>query len=238
MLVAVCTRFSSVRASPGAAKVPTGWEITLDLVRKLATLHGEACDPGPERWYRGRYGKKPEYSDLLGALAETQAERQQLLRAYLEPSEQEREDGEKQPTAAHRAIAALAAKGFVRVILTTNFDRLVEDALAEEGIAPTVLSSPGQVEGALPLIHTRCCVFKLHGDYLDARIRNTPDELNRYPLEFDGLLDRILDEFGLIVCGWSAEWDGALREALCRAPSRRFTTYWAVKANPATKPSD
>ena len=56
-----------------------------------------------------------------------------------------------------------------------------------------------------------------------------------YPPEFDQLLDRIFDEFGLIVCGWSAEWDGALRKAMCRAPSRRFTTYWAVRGEPSDK---
>ena len=102
-----------------------------------------------------------------------------------------------------------------------------------QGVVPTVLSSPDQVKGALPLIHTQCCVFKVHGDYLDTRIRNTPAELDQYPPEFDKLLDRIFDEFGLIVCGWSAEWDGALRSALIRAKSsRRFTTYWAVRGEP------
>ena len=70
--------------------------------------------------------------------------------------------------------------------------------------------------GALPLIHTKCCVFKVHGDYLDTRIRNSPAELQRYPQEFNQLLDRIFDEFGLIVCGWSAEWDSGLRDAILR----------------------
>ena len=81
----------------------------------------------------------------------------------------------------------------------------------------------------LPLIHTKCCVFKIHGDYLDSRILNTPNELATYPCEFNRLLDRIFDEFGLIVCGWSAEWDSALREAIFRTPSRRFTTYWTAR---------
>ena len=85
--------------------------------------------------------------------------------------------------------------------------------------------------GALPLIHTKCCVFKVHGDYLDTRIRNSPAELQRYPQEFNQLLDRIFDEFGLIVCGWSAEWDSGLRDAILRASSRRFTTYWALRGN-------
>ena len=111
----------------------------------------------------------------------------------------------------------------------------METALGDEGVVPTVLSSRDQVRGTLPLIHTQCCVFKLHGDYLDVRIRNTPAELDQYPPEFDQLLDRIFDEFGLIVCGWSAEWDGALRAALERAPSRRFTTYWAARDKPGNE---
>ena len=212
-----------------AANIPTGWEITLDLIRKLGKHPRETSDSDLKHWYREKFEKEASYSDLLNELAKTQAERQQLLRAYFEPNDQEREEGEKNPTAAHRAIAALAAQGFIKVIITTNFDRLVETALREEGVEPTVLSSPDQVQGTLPLIHMQCCVFKVHGDYRDTRIKNTPDELDQYPPAFDQLLDRIFDEFGLIVCGWSAEWDGALRSALFRAKSHRFTTYWAVQ---------
>lgn len=230
----------SMQANPGvyavlvgsgvsrAAKIPTGWEITLDLIRKLAVLYEANCEPDPERWYRDKFDKEADYSDLLDALAKTRAERQQLLRPYWEPNDQEREEGAKQPTAAHHAIAALATRGFVRIIITTNFDRLVESALRGQGLEPTVLSSPDQIKGAPPLIHTGCCVVKLHGDYLDTRIRNTSSELDRYPPEFNHLLDRIFDEFGLVICGWSAEWDGALRAAISRAPSRRFSTYWTV----------
>lgn len=215
-----------------SAKVPTGWEITLDLIRKLASVSEQDCDASPEQWYQDIFGKYPDYSELLDSLARTPAERQQLLRGYLEATAEEREEGLKEPTKAHRAIADLVARGFIKVIITTNFDRLMETALVDVGIAPTILSTVDQVHGALPLIHTRCCIVKVHGDYLDTRIRNTPDELASYPEEFDSLLDRIFDEFGLIVCGWSADWDAALRTALLRAPSRRFSTYWAVRGEP------
>ena len=235
----------SLQANPGvyafllgsgvsrAAEIPTGWEITLDLVRKLAGVCGEECEPDPERWFQAKFKQAPDYSQLLDKLAKTPAERQQLLRPYFEANEKDREEGKKQPTGAHRAIAQLAAQGHIRVIVTTNFDRLLETAVAEVGVVPTVLSSPDQVEGALPLIHTRCCVFKVHGDYLDTRIRNTSSELEKYPEGFNQLLDRIFDEFGLVVCGWSAAWDDALRNAMYRAPSRRFTTYWAARGEPS-----
>jgi hypothetical protein len=211
-----------------AAGVPTGWNVTLDLIRKLAAVAGENCEPEPDVWYAGKYGGPPDYSELLRALAKTPAERQHLLRAYFEPTAEERERGMKSPTTAHRAIASLVADGFVRVIVTTNFDRLMETALAEAGVTPTVIKTPGDVDGAIPLAHTRCCLVKLHGDYLDSRLRNTEDELSRYPAKFKTLLNRILDEFGLIVCGWSATWDQALRASIASAKSRRFSMFWAA----------
>ena len=214
-----------------AAGIPTGWEITLDLIRKLAGALGESPEPSAERWYADKYGVEPDYSEIVKELAKTPADRQQLLKSYVEPDDQERQEGKKAPTLAHRAIAALARGGFVRVIVTTNFDRLMETALAEEGLVPSVLASADQIQGAPPLTHAECTVLKVHGDYLDTRIRNTEAELETYPLEVDGYLDRVFDEFGLVVCGWSAEWDGALRSAIDRATSRRFATYWAARGD-------
>ena len=211
-----------------SAGIPTGWEIVLDLLGKLAATCGGPTETNLEHWYVSKYKEAPDYAKILDSLAKTQSERQQLLRPYFEANDQEREEKLKQPTTAHQAIAQLVAQGFVKVIITTNFDRLMEKALEDVGVVPTVLSSVDQVQGALPLIHLRCCVLKIHGDYLDTRIRNSPQELEVYSKEFDELLDRIFDEFGLIVCGWSADWDVALRKAVARTSSRRFTTYWAV----------
>ena len=230
----------SIHSSPGVyalllgsgvstgAGIPTGWGITLDLVSKLAEAKGESTGSDPVAWYRQEYGEDPDYSELLNALAKTTAERQQLLRGYFEPVDRESDDRQGQPTAAHQAIAGLVAGNYIRVIVTTNFDRLLETALAAHGVTPTVLTTPEQIQGALPLIHTRSCILKLHGDYLDTRIRNTEQELSSYPEEYNTLLDRVFDEFGLVVCGWSADWDDALRSAFLRAPSRRFTTFWAA----------
>ena len=129
-------------------------------------------------------------------------------------------------TPAHRAIAAMVKAGYVRVIITTNFDRLMENALRDVGVEPTVVSSEDTLGGAEPLTHASCYILKIHGDYKDARILNTDGELGKYPPAFNTLLDRIIDEFGLIVAGWSGEWDHALRAAFLRAPSRRYPTYW------------
>ncbi|WP_018900700.1 hypothetical protein [Rhizobium sp. 2MFCol3.1] len=82
------------------------------------------------------------------------------------------------------------------------------------------------------LVDSSAYLLKLHGDYKDARILNTEAELSGYPSQYDALLDRIMDEYGLIVCGWSGEWDHALRSAIKRTPSRRYPMYWAARGAP------
>ncbi len=201
------------------------------MLGKLACLQGQSLASDKlVSWYCTQTGQEPSYTGLLEALAKTPVDRQRLLHSYWEATTaKEREEGRKQPTAAHCALAKLVPRGFVKVIITTNFDRLLEDALQQVGIKPTVLSAESQVRGAIPLTHMDCCIFKVNGDYQDySSMRNTQKELAKYPGAINQLLDRIFDEYGLVVCGWSAVWDTALREAICRCPSRRFTTWWAV----------
>ena len=146
-------------------------------------------------------------------------------------------EGRKVPTRAHRAIAKLVRDGFIKVIITTNFDRLIENALVDIGVEPTIIASDDDLKGAVPLIHSRCYVVKVHGDYLDTRIRNTEAELAAYSAKLNRLLDRIIDEHGLIICGWSSEWDSALRAAIKRAPNRRYPFYWAFRGTPTQSAS-
>jgi len=166
---------------------------------------------------------------LLEDIAISPDERRAILHRYIEPTQADRDEGRKIPTAAHHAIAQLVRSGHVRVIITTNFDRLMENALREQGIEPTVISSVDSLAGAEPISHSQCYLFKVHGDYKDARILNTDQELSEYPEDYNRLLDRIFDEHGLIICGWSGEWDHALRSAFLRAPNRRYPLYWASR---------
>ena len=214
-----------------SAGILTGWEVVLDLVRKLAAAEGANPEPDPVEWYSSTFGEPPRYSTLLERLGPQAAERQSLLRGYFEATADERAEGIKTPTAAHRAIADLVAAGWIRVIVTTNFDRLLESSLEAAGVAPTVIATPDQAAGAPPLAHNRCTVIKVHGDYLDTRLKNSDDELAAYAQPADTLLDQVFDEYGLIVCGWSGEYDVALRAALERCKSRRYTTYWCVRGN-------
>ena len=212
-----------------AAGIPTGWEITIDLIRRMAMMQGEEDQPNWAAWYRKKIGKEPDYSELVGELGLSGDERRSILHSYIEPTDEDRAEGRRVPTEAHYALADLVKLGYVRVIITTNFDRLLESAMREREIEPTVIASVDTLRGAEPLIHSNCYLLKLHGDYKDSRILNTDNELSNYPPEYDALLDRIFDEHGLIVCGWSGEWDHALRVAILRCPARRYTMYWTTR---------
>jgi SIR2-like domain len=230
----------ALRAAPGAyavllgsgmsraSGVPTGYEVLVDLCRQVADASGdrESSQADPLGWFAVTTGAEASYDRVLAALTSSREERVGILRRYFEPSPDEAEQGLKVPAAGHVALARLVQAGLVRVVLTTNFDRLVERALDQVGAAYVVTATPDAVAGAMPLHLQDCQVVKLHGDYLDPGMLNTPTELARYEPAVDRLLDRILDEYGLITIGWSTTYDPALRRAIERAATRRFSSWW------------
>ncbi|MFK0287977.1 SIR2 family protein [Streptomyces sp. NPDC090499] len=210
-----------------AAGMPSAWDVQRRLIERLAAAEGVSGIGEPHIWYQERYGRAATYDGLLAELTNTPFERQAMLRSYFEPDEQEREEGRKRPTVAHRAVARLVAAGHVRIVLTTNFDRLIETALREAGVEPTVVAGSDGAAGLAPLHTIKCLVVHLHGDYLTpTSMLNTPEELDRYAPDVDALLDRVFADYGLVISGWSATWDPALRNALSRSTTRFFASYW------------
>lgn len=209
-----------------SAGIPTGYEVTLALIERIAELSGEDTEGDSAQWWQDKYGSEPDYSNVIEAVAARQGDRQRLLNPYFEPTDAEREDGTKVPMPAHKAIAELVKGGWVRLIITTNFDRLIEQAIQDVGIAPDVISSIDQIGQVTPLIHSKVTIVKVHGDFRDLRILNTKDELDAYPEELDTYLRSILKEHGLIVVGWSGDWDPALADAVAETRPR-YGTYWA-----------
>ena len=206
-----------------AAGVPSGWDIVTDLLKKLAAQNHVSDGKNLEEWFREKYGCPVGYSSVLQELAKTQTERVGLMKPYFEPVGKER----PKPTKAHHAIAKLAKNGYIKVILTTNFDRLLETALEEEGITPQVIRFDDDIKGATPLVHSNLTVVKINGDYLDCRFRNTDNELESYSAEMSEYLRRIFNDFGLITCGWSAQWDKGLVDIMRSSDNFRYASYFS-----------
>ena len=212
-----------------SAGIPTGWDVVKDLVHKLSVLKGVNGHEDLIKWYQETFDKDPEYSDLLFQIAKTPTERNGLMRSYFEPTEEEAKEGLKQPTKAHRAIAQLMKKGYVKVVVTTNFDRLLESALADVGITPYVICNESDIEGAVPLVHAQHTIVKINGDYKDCRFKNTNDELSGYTAVWTNYLSRIMEDYGLITCGWSATWDIALVDIIKAKLNCRYNSTFTYK---------
>jgi len=209
-----------------ASGIPSAWEVLCDLTRGLAAMLDQHPDD-PIAWYEERYKQIARYETVLEKLAPQPIERQRLLREYFEPGSNDQDPGARAPNLAHRSIARLVRSGAVKVILTLNFDRLIEQAVRELHIEPTVVASPADVRGLPPLHTLNCVIIHLHGDYLNPNsMLNTVLELEAYDTDMAGLLGRILSEYGLIIAGWSSTYDPALRDAIKVQYPSRFTMSW------------
>lgn len=213
-----------------SAGIPTGRQVVQLLIRKLACARGQDCGEDPEEWFNTEFGGHADYSQLLAALYPAPSERRNALDHVFEPDELDLIHGRKQPTPAHHAIAQLVKQGFFQVILTTNFDRLLERAFIEAGVPFTMVRSADEAERVDPLQHISTLIIKVNGDYKDPDIRNTVEEVSAYPEGMETLLGRVFSDYGLIVCGWSSASDVGLRRLLMENRSR-YTTYWASRGS-------
>lgn len=207
-----------------SADIPTGWGILKELCKRIMDLNGEIHED-PILWYQNHYNKPAAYDEVIEMLAKTSAERMGLLTEFFEPKESD-EDYVKRPTKAHKEIAKLVKNGYIKVIVTTNFDRLMEQALEELNITYQTLYHESDIGGMKPLAHANCTVLKIHGDYRDTRFKNVSNELEAYPTVLTNLLQQVFDEYGIITSGWSAEWDTALIDTIKSVKGRRYSWYW------------
>jgi len=212
------------------AGIPTGWAVVEDLLNKLVAAHGGDEPDDLFDWYKKKYGEEARYDDIIGELADSKEERRALLEDYFEASEEERDAGDKTPTDAHRAIAWLVDEGYVDVVITTNFDRLLERALEERDVTPVTVTGAESASGAEPLAHQDAIIVKVNGDYKETDIRNLASELGEYPDPLQEIIDEAFRKYGLIVCGWSAKWDDRLRQSLRSCETHRYSTYWCHRS--------
>lgn len=217
------------------AKIMSGWKVTEDLIKKVAVIQGENIPENAYAWYKDRFGCEAEYSNLLEQLGKKPSELESLLRPYFEPSEEDETQGYKKPTIAHKAIAEMAKRGYFKLIITTNFDQLMETALNEQNVKYQTICHESEIEGKVPLYHHSLTLLKINGDYKDCRFRNTEKELNKYPKELVDYLKPALKDFGLITCGWSATWDIALIRLIANGKKHRYSYYFTYVGDSADK---
>jgi hypothetical protein len=211
------------------AGVPTGsevfWLAVGELYRLENTSEETPDDEGLRAWLEETERGDIKYSDVLELIAPDAATRRDYLAKHFAGVE---------PGPTHERLADLAARGLVKVFITTNFDRLLEHALQARGLEPVVVTSADDLGRAPRREHAQCYVLKPHGDYLQQTIRNTPAELAELETDIATELQEVFDRYGLVILGYSGA-DEAIANAL-RARRSRYGLYWVARNEP-TEPA-
>jgi len=233
-----------------SANVPTAGQITLDLLARLyADAHGvvlqnlnlsdHATRQAIVAYYDGMNGMPAagdpsDYSTAFRLALPDDGPRRQYLRALFK---------DRSPSYGQRVLGVLVAQGLADLVLTTNFDDLVEQAAdqarasepapgrARLGVA--ALGDAGRARLALsdddfPLL------IKLHGDFRERELKNLEDELQQ---QDQSLRQAFLDSsrrFGLAVIGYSGR-DASVMTMLSdavRTPGALPAGLWWMTRDP------
>ncbi len=189
------------------AGVPTGSQIC-DKIRDR-TLETYGQDTTPDAATLARIDQRLQWDDpgsrypacvrsLGGSAARVQFFRQQLRH--------------RRPAFAHHAVALLTGHEVLhRTCITTNFDKLLENAYAMQG---RLECQALRTDDELRYLHddaTKAYLIKLHGDYDTNNIMNTEDETVRISQPFRAEVARVLAGSGLVVLG-TAGWEQSVHK--------------------------
>jgi hypothetical protein len=219
-----------------SARVPTASQIVLDLLARMyAAAHGlvlQELNLGDQStrdailaYYDGMNGMPPvgdpsDYSTAFALALPDEGPRRQYFRVLLR---------DRMPSYGQRVLGALLVQGSVDLVLTTNFDDLLEQATdgaraAQEApsrprLGVAALGDAGRANLALsdddfPFL------IKLHGDFRERELKNLDPELLH---QDERLRQAFLDasrRFGLAVIGYSGR-DASVMAMLAEATRTR-----------------
>jgi len=214
----------------------TAGEITDDLIRQMAGDRIKRHQK-PEDWYKETHnGAAPTFTNLFAELAKSDEDRKAILRQYFEPKDSDGKPQKIEPTPAHMSIARLVKDGIISMIITTNFDPLLEEAIKKEtGKTPIVITHESDPR-IMEVAGDQCRIVMINGRYPNTDLKLTPDDLAEYNDKLAGYLDRIFSEYGLVICGWSGEHDSGLVKILTAERIRRFAIFWCSRGTPEKIP--
>ena len=148
------------------------------------------------------------------------------------------------PSYGHKIIATMMKMNLCRCVWTTNFDKLIEDAVAELNCSTTnlVVSSLENPSLARTAINSEKwpLLVKMHGDFQSEKLKNIKEELANQDKDLRLLLLEQCKRYGLIVIGYSGRDNSimdVLEEALDNGNGFPHGLYWLLKIgeNPSNR---
>lgn len=176
----------------------------------------------------------PEYDPENPAASYGPVMGQLFLQQEVRQLEVERLCDGKFPAFGYAVLATLVAqkKGVFNVVLTTNFDEMVPDALYLYTRARPLVIGHESLAGYIRPTRTRPLVVKLHGDFRLSP-QNTSTETEMIKQEVERQIANLLHDRGLIVMGYGGN-DQGIAKMLKALPkeSLPFGIYWVSGSEP------
>ena len=225
-----------------AAALPTASDVSGNMILAVAEGRGEKVERGENNevclaWFEEAFGEPATFQHLMKELGISEANRKDGLKKFIYRTDVNGGPAPGTPTEAHRVIARLVKSGRISLIITTNFDTLMEEALKVERVPYEVITEESDVR-QMSVFPDRCRVLKVNGDFERGTLRITPEDLRQYPPAMEDYLRRIFGEYGLVTCGWSGNYDTHLVEILCATDTpRRYPVFWC-RRNGGSDPSE
>lgn len=142
----------------------------------------------------------------------------------------------------HRVLGAMLASGLTRAAFTTNFDTVIEKAVAE--VADRSLAA-FHIEGAKSandaLNNEEYPLYcKIHGDFRYDSIKNLPQDLAKQNAQLSQCMVNAANRFGFVITGYSGRDEsviGLFRSALASANPFPHGLFWTgMKGSQPIKP--
>jgi len=183
------------------AGVPTANQICEVIAKNQLRIHGLADDvsfndPDTRAWLSEKLSwdrTDERYAKCILTQYANPADRVEFFRKTL---------AGVGPSFAHYGAALVMNEGILgRTCITTNFDKLLEQAFAAQGLRecqPLRIASEVQFWRSDP---ERCFCLKLHGDYDTHNILNTVEETVRMDEALQSRSARLVEHQGLVVIG-------------------------------------
>lgn len=145
-------------------------------------------------------------------------------------------------TVGHRTLAALVHLGLARVIFTTNFDEVVEAAVAQvSGKSLTAFHLEGSYAALEALNAERFPIYaKVHGDFRYQSVKNLTSDLLSNDREIQRCFVAAAARFGMIVSGYSGRDSNVMamfREAVDQNNAFPHGLYWTVPRIASVEPA-
>jgi hypothetical protein len=135
-------------------------------------------------------------------------------------------------TPGYRALAALLAENYFDLILSTNFDPLLEDALADARLwrkdyllLVNGIVRPERLNVILKEPSPRVKIIKMHGDLFHRYMAWTPQEMEAFVKDIKPQLTPILYGRDIIIAGYSMS-DKPIRELVVKAGGPNSTIWY------------